>query len=140
MNIKVSKEFHWEMSHRLPFHNGLCKNIHGHTYKLRIDLIGTPNINGIMVDFYDIESIMRPIIDKLDHSFLVDDKDTIVLEFIQNNGFKHEVIPYHSTSENIINYIADRAIPKFKALGNIVSMSIRLHETPDAFAEITVNL
>lgn len=138
--IKVSKEFHWEMSHRLPFHDGLCKNIHGHTYKLRIDLLGYANENGILLDFYDLEKIMRPIIDKLDHSFLIDKQDTEVINFIKNNGFKHEIIPYYSTSENIINYIAEKAIPKFKELANVLALTVRLHETPDAYAEITIDL
>lgn len=140
MLTKISKEFDWEMSHRLPFHDGLCRNIHGHTYKLRIDLVGEPDSNGMLVDFYTMEKIMLPIIDRLDHAFLVNEQDTKVLAFLKENGFKHEVIPYYSTSENIIKYIADRAIPEFSKIGRISGISVRLHETPDAFAEITVNM
>ena len=83
MLTRVSKEFHWEMSHRLPRHAGLCKNIHGHTYRLRLDLFGTPDECGIVVDFFDIDRIMRPIIDRLDHAFLCEKSDTLILDFLQ---------------------------------------------------------
>lgn len=140
MLTKVSKEFKWEMSHRLPFHKGPCKNIHGHTYKLRIDLEGEPDENGMLVDFYDMEMIMRPIIDKLDHAFLCDSEDMVMLEFLKANGFKYEVLPYTSTSENIVKYLAEKAIPEFKRLGIVSKIYIRLFETDDVFAEIYESL
>ncbi len=140
MLTKVSKEFIWEMSHRLPFHKGACKNIHGHSYKLRIDLIGEPDADGILVDFYDIDRIISPIVGEFDHAFLVDKDDEVILNFLRENSFKHKVLPYHSTSENIIKYIAELAIPEFKVFANIRSMAVRLYETADAFAEITFDI
>jgi 6-pyruvoyltetrahydropterin/6-carboxytetrahydropterin synthase len=40
--IRVSKEFHFEMAHALWNYDGPCKNIHGHSYKLIVTVIGTP--------------------------------------------------------------------------------------------------
>lgn len=137
MLTRVSKEFHWEMSHRLPRHAGLCKNIHGHTYRLRLDLFGTPDECGIVVDFFDIDRIMRPIIDRLDHAFLCEKSDTLILDFLQANNFKCEILDAPTTSENIVVYLADLAEPKFRALGNISRMTIRVYETIGVFAEIT---
>jgi 6-pyruvoyltetrahydropterin/6-carboxytetrahydropterin synthase len=136
MLTKVSKEFKWEMSHRLPFHKGPCKNIHGHTYKLRIDLDGYPDENGMLVDFYDMELIMRPIIDSFDHCFLCDKDDTLMLDFLTANCFKTLVLPYTSTSENIAKYIAEKAMPEFKKIKSLTKIYIRLFETEDVFAEI----
>ncbi len=137
---KISKEFQWEMSHRLPFHKGPCKNIHGHTYKLRLDLDGIPDANGMLVDFYDMELIMRPILNKLDHAFLCDQDDKLMIDFLSQNEFKYEVIPYTSTSENIVHYIADKAIPEFRKLNSVSKITIRLFETEGMFAEITENI
>ncbi len=136
MLTKISKEFKWEMSHRLPFHKGLCKNIHGHTYKLRIDIEGRLDENGMLIDFFDLDIIMRPLLSEFDHAFLVDDKDNIMLDFLKTNQFKHLVMPFTSTSENIIQYIADRIIPEFKKIELVNSIYIRLYETEDVFAEI----
>ena len=38
--MKIAKEFRWEMGHRLPEHFGLCKNIHGHSYKMIVEFEG----------------------------------------------------------------------------------------------------
>ena len=38
--MKIAKEFNWEMGHRLPEHFGKCKNIHGHSYKMMVELEG----------------------------------------------------------------------------------------------------
>ena len=42
--MKIAKEFRWEMGHRLPEHFGLCKNIHGHSYKMVVEFEGEPLI------------------------------------------------------------------------------------------------
>lgn len=136
MLTKISKEFKWEMSHRLPFHKGPCKNIHGHTYKLRLDLEGYLDPNGMLIDFYDLEVIMRPLLNEFDHAFLVDSNDTLMLNFLKANDFKHLIIPFTSTSENIIKYIAERIIPEFKKFESVKTIYIRLYETEDVFAEI----
>ena len=41
-NIRISKEFKFETGHALYGYDGLCKNVHGHSYKLTVTLVGTP--------------------------------------------------------------------------------------------------
>lgn len=137
---KVSKEFHWEMAHRLPFHEGLCKNIHGHSYKLLISLYGELDENGMLVDFYDIDKVMKPIVTDFDHAFVAGENDTKVIAFLKEMDFKHLVVPYTTTSENLIRYIADRAVPLFREFVAVKAISIRLYETIDAYAEIQIDL
>lgn len=36
----VAKQFRWEGAHRLPWHDGLCKNNHGHSYKMEASVDG----------------------------------------------------------------------------------------------------
>ena len=40
--IRVTKSFGFETGHALYGHDGLCKNIHGHSYKLFVTVIGIP--------------------------------------------------------------------------------------------------
>jgi len=56
--MKIAKEFRWEMGHRLPYHNGLCKNVHGHSYQMVIELEGDVNTKGMIIDFYDLGEII----------------------------------------------------------------------------------
>ena len=40
--IRLTKEFTFETGHALYGYDGLCKNVHGHSYKLAVTVIGTP--------------------------------------------------------------------------------------------------
>ena len=136
MKATVAKEIRWEMSHRLPFHDGPCKNIHGHSYMLRIAITGTTDAQGIVIDFYDVEKIMRTVVDKLDHSFVCDPKDEKMINFLKENNFKYLVMPDYTTAENIATYVLENVSVEFEKFANLEKISIRLHETKDAFAEI----
>ncbi len=81
--MKVAKEFRWEMGHRLSEHFGLCKNIHGHSYRMIVEFEGELNEQGMVIDFYDVEKIITPIIEKLDHAFMVNINDEGVIKFLE---------------------------------------------------------
>ncbi|MBX3042672.1 MAG: 6-carboxytetrahydropterin synthase [Candidatus Kapabacteria bacterium] len=140
MLTKIGKEYKWEMSHRLPFHDGPCKNIHGHSYKMFVILEGEQDNNSMVLDYYDIDRFVKPLLDKLDHSFICDDKDDLMINFLRDNGFKYHVISYLTTSENLVTYMLDIAKPHFSQFDNLVSLTIRLYETEDAYAERTIQL
>ena len=73
--MKIAKEYRWEMGHRLSFHDGKCVNFHGHSYKARITLEGERDENGLLVDFYDLDKIVGPLVESLDHSFALNAAD-----------------------------------------------------------------
>jgi 6-pyruvoyltetrahydropterin/6-carboxytetrahydropterin synthase len=140
MKVKIGKEFVWQMSHRLPFHKGLCSNIHGHTYKLRVSIVGEPDENGFLIDFYELMSAVQPIIDQLDHSFVVDSNDTEVIEFLRKNNFRYVIIPSTTTSENLAFWIANQIVEKFQKYPNLEKLIVRFYETFDSFAEVELPL
>ncbi|MCX7909465.1 MAG: 6-carboxytetrahydropterin synthase [Ignavibacteria bacterium] len=140
MKLKIAKDFVWNMSHRLPFHKGLCSNIHGHTYKVRITLEGEPDENGMVLDFYDLISAVQPIIDQLDHSFVVDESDKVMIEFLKENNFRFVIVPCTTTSENLAVWISKQIADKFKAYPNIEKVIVRFYETFDSFAEYEYSL
>ena len=49
--IRVTKSFSFETAHALYGYDGLCKNIHGHSYKLYVTVIGTPITDSSNVKF-----------------------------------------------------------------------------------------
>ena len=63
--IRITKEFTFETAHALYGYDGKCKNIHGHSYKLAVTVIGTPitdptNVKmGMVIDFGDLKSIVK---------------------------------------------------------------------------------
>jgi 6-pyruvoyltetrahydropterin/6-carboxytetrahydropterin synthase len=140
MRTKIGKEYKWEMSHRLPFHNGPCKNIHGHSYKMYLELEGELDSNSMVLDYYDIDRFVQPLLDKLDHSFVCDVNDDLMIDFLRENGFKYHIVDFYTTSENLVTYILELANPHFKAFSNLDKLTIRLYETEDAYAERSENL
>jgi 6-pyruvoyltetrahydropterin/6-carboxytetrahydropterin synthase len=76
--IRVTKYYDFEMAHALWNYDGLCKNIHGHSYKLHVTVIGVPiddsssTKDGMVIDFSDLKRIVKTkIVDVFDHSFVV---------------------------------------------------------------------
>jgi 6-pyruvoyltetrahydropterin/6-carboxytetrahydropterin synthase len=140
MKVKISKEFHWQMSHRLPFHKGLCSNIHGHSYKLRVTVVGETDSNGMVIDFYDLIAIVQPLIDQLEHSVVVDKDDTKFISFLKENDFRYVEVPTTTTSENLSFWIANQIAEKIKVHSNIDKLIVRFYETTDSFAEYEIDI
>lgn len=68
--ITVTKMFEFAYGHRLPNHKGKCKNYHGHTGKLEIEVSGEADYPGMAYDFGDLKKFMKPIIEMVDHQDL----------------------------------------------------------------------
>lgn len=130
----ITKEFRWEMGHRLPFHTGLCKNIHGHSYRMIVSLEGMLDESGFVIDYFDVKNIVQPLVDKLDHSFLCSSDDSMVLNFLEKNGLKHVVVEFNTTAENIALWFAEQIKQQFLNFKNIYSIEITVFETASASA------
>ena len=73
--VRVTKQFKFETGHALYGYDGLCKNVHGHSYKLDVTVIGHPIAdfkhvkNGMVIDFGDLKSIVnQEIVYPFDHA------------------------------------------------------------------------
>ncbi|MCK5742061.1 MAG: 6-carboxytetrahydropterin synthase [Chlorobi bacterium] len=137
MKTKIAKNFDWEMSHRLPDHKGLCRNIHGHSYKMRVELEGEPNSQSMVIDYYDMKLVVSPLLEKLDHCFACEASDSVMINFLKKNDFKHVVFDFHTTAENLAVYFLDELAPLFKKYDNINKLTVRICETVDVFAEVS---
>jgi 6-pyruvoyltetrahydropterin/6-carboxytetrahydropterin synthase len=137
--MKIAKEFRWEMGHRLPEHFGLCKNIHGHSYKMIVEFEGELDKNQIVIDYYDVEKIINPVIEKLDHSFMVNKNDKIVLELLDKMNSKKVVVDFNSTVENICTFLLSK-IKGSSLPSNISSITVRVYETQFDYAEEKLKL
>ena len=137
--MKIAKEFRWEMGHRLPDHFGQCKNIHGHSYKMLVEFEGKLDEQGMVIDYYDVEKIINPIIAKLDHAFMVNKDDKIVLGFLEKMNSKKVVVDFQSTAENICSYLLNE-IRQASLPNNVKKIKVRVYETTDVYAEETLTL
>ena len=137
--MRIAKEFRWEMGHRLKFHKGKCKNLHGHSYRMTVELEGELNSEGMVLDYYDLKAIVKPVIEELDHAFMVNKTDTELLNILKQMESRLVMVDFESTSENICLYLLD----KLKNSGlprNISKVRVRIYETGTAYAEEEMDL
>lgn len=120
MNISITKEFKFEAAHQLSLHEGKCKNLHGHSYRLQVTvsgpLIESGPSTGMVLDFSDLTQVVKSeIINQWDHQFL------------------NDILPFTTTAENLalecLKRIKDKDIPV---------TSVTLYETAKCSATVSL--
>jgi len=139
--VRVSKEFNFEMAHALWNYDGLCRHIHGHSYKLLISIIGEPISGssspklGMVMDFGDLKALVKgPIVDFFDHALVINREAEKHIPEEPNEMYeKVHLVDFQPTCENLVIYIAE----KVKALlpAGIGLFSVKLYETATSYAE-----
>lgn len=67
--LKIITDF--DAAHQLRGYRGKCENIHGHNWKVEIEVVGEKlNEIGIAIDFKELRQITDEVISRLDHTFL----------------------------------------------------------------------
>ncbi len=138
MRLRVTKEFHFEAAHFLPGYDGVCANLHGHSYRLAVTLRGealddaqSPK-DGMVIDFSLLKQVVeREVIAVLDHALIVRrGTSPIVKEYAY---FRLLELDCQPTSENILLWIVKRLHGAFPAVLELYS--VRLYETASSCAE-----
>lgn len=109
----LTKEFTFEAAHRLPRHDGKCARLHGHSWKMQVE-VESPALcesgpkTGMVMDFGDIKAAVAPLVEShLDHHYL---NDTLELE--------------SPTSEKVAQWVFQAILPKLPNLRAVI-----IHET-----------
>ncbi|MCX7988607.1 MAG: 6-carboxytetrahydropterin synthase QueD [Thermodesulfovibrio sp.] len=87
--LKIITDF--DAAHQLRGYKGKCENIHGHNWKVEVEVF-SENLNniGLAIDFKELKSITESVISQLDHTFI------------------NEIFPFNEinpSSENIARWI-----------------------------------
>lgn len=139
--VRVSKEFHFEMAHALWNYDGLCRHIHGHSYKLIITIIGEPIEDsndqklGMVLDFADLKVVVKePVVDYFDHSLVINRGAENYLPDEPNEMYdKVHLMDFQPTCENLVLYIAEKVQARLSP--GIGLYSVKLYETATSYAE-----
>lgn len=131
--IRVTKIFKFEAAHALPNHNGNCKHLHGHSYELKVTLIGTPkkqegSDEGMVMDFGDLKKIVKKhVIDVFDHSLILKQGD------LSGSSARQVILNVSPTCENLLIEIKNKIKDDLPL--NVELKRVKLKETDSSYAE-----
>lgn len=128
MKVSVTKIFEFEAAHRLPDYDGACKNLHGHSYKLEVEVSGyTDKVTGMIIDFKIFKKIVEDaVLYKYDHSNLND--------FFSMPTAENMVVSIAKNLSEIINFIQPGK--PSKGFSGMSVVRVRLWETSTSYAEV----
>ena len=133
--ITATKTVRFDAAHVLTNHNGLCKNLHGHTYRVDVSVSQADDAPGDMViDFKDLKRIATDVIcSRFDHAFIYNTAspgECEIAEVVERNGMRTMPIPFRSTAENLARYFFCELKPLVAGLS-----AVCVWETADSCAE-----
>ena len=117
MKAWIWRRVTFDAAHQLPFHEGVCKRLHGHTYAVELGVLSTVDeVTGMGIDLIDLkEFLYTNVVARFDHRLLND-----ALQGVQ------------PTAESIAEYVAETASQHFHA-----SVRVRVYETPNSWVEVS---
>ena len=124
----VLKSFETETAHLLNGYSGDCGNLHGHTYKIDVEigLVGSAafisevyaNPFSMVMDFSDIKELAGEVVNRLDHAVLIKEfrsgiEQDLYDKVVQPYELKHLILP-DTSAESIASYLQNQIA---KAIG-----------------------
>lgn len=119
-STSITRRYRFSAAHRLPRvdPDHKCFRHHGHNYLLEITIKGVVGTKGFIIDFFELDRLLQPLLDSLDHHDL-------------NN------IIDNPTTEIMVHLIRDLAQSLIGAssMSNTITR-VRLWEDQDSFATL----
>jgi len=133
--LTVTKTVKFDAAHVLTNHSGLCKNLHGHTYRVDVSVAQDANDRGDMViDFKDLKTIAGEVIcDVFDHAFMFNTEsegEREIAAVVEKHGMRTVALPFRSTAENLARHFFSQLKGRIPGL-----CAVKVWETADSSAE-----
>ena len=133
--LTVTKSVKFDAAHVLTNHQGLCKNLHGHTYRVEASVTQLPGSTADMViDFKDLKHVCEEVIlSRFDHAFIYDKSsagESEIAAVVEKNGMRTVALPFRSTAENLSKFFFGELKARVPGL-----VAVRVWETADSCAE-----
>lgn len=140
--MQITKEFKFEMAHKLSkSYTCKCQHIHGHSYRVLITLKGYKlNDENVVIDFTKVKEVVKPIIELLDHSFIIHKDDKVCGELIdaaKRGGFPIIVAKKNPTAEFLAGLIYGELHHHFYHEEDRLLLEVEVFETATSSAKVS---
>jgi len=86
-SIELEKEyFKFSAAHFLIFPDGSAERLHGHNYRVYIEIDATLSEHGLVIDFKEIKPVVRELLDSLDEHFLIPGEHPALTHSVRDDG------------------------------------------------------
>jgi len=132
--MKIDTEAMFEAAHRLSFYKGKCNRLHGHNWKVELDIESSmySKTDNMVMDF----TKLKKILDEFDHKILImDSKDNrTIMKSIPDDWICW--LSFEPTAENLAKDISE-------TIASLISMiqdgskivTVKVWESDHAYAE-----
>jgi 6-pyruvoyltetrahydropterin/6-carboxytetrahydropterin synthase len=139
---RITREIQLDVGHRIPFHNALCRNVHGHRYRVVAEVegpvVGVPGQSdtAMVADFSVLKEIlMVEVHGPLDHAFMIWEGDEPLRGFLESEGYRLVVMDVPPTAEALATWCFRRISDALAARApGLVLVCITVWETPNCSA------
>ena len=133
--ITVTKTVKFDAAHVLTNHQGLCTNLHGHTYRVDISVTqDADDESDMVIDFKDLKNIANEVIcERFDHAFIYNTEsegECEIAAVVKKHGMRAAAIPFRSTAENFARLFYRELKARIPGLS-----SVKVWETAESCAE-----
>lgn len=125
--------------HRVVGHEGKCKNLHGHNYRITFEIAPKSILDDIgrVIDFSMIKSILCEWLEKeYDHKMLIWEGDPL-LKKIKEIDSTVVTVPFNPTAENIASHLLNVVCPALLP-DSIIAVSVDVSETRKCSAKASI--
>ena len=133
--ITVTKTVKFDAAHVLTNHQGLCKNLHGHTYRVDVSVTQPEgDTSDMVIDFKDLKRLAsETICERFDHAFVYNTEsegEREIAAVVEKHGMRTVAIPFRSTAENLAKLFYGELKERIPGLS-----AVRVWETAESCAE-----
>lgn len=149
--VRVTKDYLVFCSgHFITYEGSECERLHGHNYRVAVEVTGPLDTNRYVFDFIALKNIMRQLTDELDHRMLIATESKLI-RFEQRDQevhlqFKNKcwmfpledccLLPIeNTTAELLARYLAQRLLDVFREKGWPLPHHVRM-DVEESFGQV----
>ena len=138
--LTVTKTVRFDAAHVLTNHQGMCRNLHGHTYRVDVSVRRGPATQSaeipsdMVIDFKDLKRVIEEsVVSRFDHAFIYNETspaESEIAAVVVKHGMRAVALPWRSTAENLARHFFAELSARIPGVS-----SVKVWETPDSSAE-----
>lgn len=151
--VRVEKDFLvFSAGHFITYNVDTCERLHGHNYRVGVEVVGPLDVNHYVIDFVWLRDTMKSLVDELDHRMMLptthsqihvqhDDREVTVRFRDRRWIFPLDdcvLLPVaNTTSELVAEYLGNRLLGRIEKETSVKPTGVRI-EVDECFGQTAV--